>query len=341
MAWRAWLPDKAPPAWQSALLGVTLAAAATALRFALGAALGRDLPFITYFPVLILAAALGGAVGGVSCLVVALAAVAILLLPREASAAWALGSFLVSGALIVLVAAALADSVRELRRSRAKFAEAQSQLQTVVGELAHRSRNALFVIMSIVSQTARDAPSAAAAGETINARLSAMMRAQEVVVQADGGSAALHSLLERALEPFGPDRFQVAPSPDVEITADVAVGLGLLFYELATNALKYGALSAPEGRVRISWRPDEGLTRLTWREVGGPHAAEPNRKGFGSRLLDVALVPQGGRAERRFEPEGVVCELFIPDLRDAPRAAHPPGTLFVQQAAAAMSAEAE
>jgi two-component sensor histidine kinase len=313
-------------------LGAALAGVATAARWALQGPLGRELPFITYFPALIVAAALGGFTGGMVCLAAATLAAALWLMSPDVSAVWPLGSFWIAGGLVVAVAAALADSVRELRLSRRKLTDAQEQQQTLVSELAHRNRNALFVIMSIVSQSARAASSAADAERIINGRLQALLRAQEVIHQADGASANLRPLLQRALEPFDLERVVIASAPEVQVESDVAVGLGLLFHELATNAMKYGALSQPQGRILIEWTVAEaGFARFLWREVGGPPVTEPAKQGFGARLLDAALIPQGGKAERRFEAEGVVCELHIPEPGRTAEPAAPPGSAFAGQ----------
>ena len=332
MGWRAWLPNRAVRPWWGGLLGAALAGVATAVRVAVDGPLGHELPFITYFPALIIASAVGGFAGGLTCLVVASLVVTFLLAPVGAPPAWALGSFWIAGGLVIAVASALADSVRELRVNRGRLTQTQEQLQTLVGELAHRNRNALFVIMSIVSQSAQAAQSAAEAERIINSRLEALLRAQDVV-QADGASAGLRPLLEKALEPFDLARIAIAPAPEVQVESDVAVGLGLLFHELATNALKYGALSLPSGRILIDWTLATGFARLVWREVGGPPVGEPSKTGFGARLLGAALIPQGGKAERRFETDGLVCELQIPSLPSAPD--HPsralPGAVFAAE----------
>jgi len=324
--------------WQAALLGAALAAAATAVRVVALAPLARELPFVAYFPALIVASALGGLPGGLACLLFATLG-ALLIVPMTSPAAgWAFASFWVAGGLVVAVAAALTDTIGELQASRRKLTEAQDKLQTLVGELAHRNRNALFVIMSIVSQSARAAQSAAEAAQTINARLAALLRAQEVILQTDGASASLRPLLERALEPFDLKRIVITPGPELQVESDVAVGLGLLFHELATNAVKYGALSAPQGRILVEWTLDGGLARFLWREVDGPPVSEPQNKGFGGRLLDVALAPQGGRAERRFEPDGLVCELVIPGPGRAAETGELPGAALVAANAAAVEA---
>lgn len=317
MAWRAWLPDKAPPAWQSILLGVAFGAVAVAVRLCLQTPLGAGLLLVTLFPALMFAAALGGLPGGLACLAVATLGATFLLPHPATSLAWLVGAIWIAGGLIVLVTAALAGNVRQLRLNEAEFADMRAQLQTVAGELAHRNRNALYVIKAIVSQSARTAPSAEAAERIINARLDALLRAQDVVVQSNGDSAALSAVLEKAVAPFGPERFVIAPGPEAEVEAQVAVGLGLLFHEMATNALKYGALSARYGRVEVDWSMEGEFALLRWREVGGPAVAPPTKVGFGSRLLAAALLPQGGKVEPRFEPEGFVCELRVPSRHNA------------------------
>jgi two-component sensor histidine kinase len=326
------MPDRAPRWWQSILFGAALAIAAAAVRLGVSGALGRELPFITFFPALIVASALGGFAGGLACLAVATAAAVALLIEPGASAPWLIVVFWIAGSLVIVVSSALADSIRDLRVSRTRLTEAQARLQTVVGELAHRNRNALFVIMAIVSQSSRGAQSAAEAERIINARLEALLRGQDVVLSGDGGGARLRALLEKALEPFELSRFAIAAGPDVALATDVAIGLGLLFHELATNALKYGALSVPEGRISIAWRLEDGQARFTWREAGGPPVRPPAKEGFGARLVGTALVPQGGRAERRFDADGVICELLIPASAAAPSAAPElPGAEFARQ----------
>jgi two-component sensor histidine kinase len=195
---------------------------------------------------------------------------------------------------------------------------AEADLNTLVSELAHRGRNGLTIIMSIVSQSARKAVSAQDLENIVNGRLRAMAEAQDEVVRGGGQSALLESVLERTLTPFDMDRFIFDPSPSLEVPGETASALALLTHELATNAIKYGALSTPQGRVRIAWEVAAGSVRLRWREHGGPAVQEPHGGGFGTRLLTSALASQGGYAERRFEPDGMVCEVIftsVPHVR--------------------------
>jgi two-component sensor histidine kinase len=318
------------------LIGVALGAIATAIRMPAIWPFGRDLPFLTFFPALVIASTWGRITGGVSCLAASTLAAAFLLSAAGASSIGTMGAFWVAGGLVILVAAGLSRTVQELRQSHSDLARARIQLQTLVGELAHRNRNALFVIMAIVRQSAQGARSAHDAEQIINGRLEAMIRAQEVIVQS-GEGADLRALVEKSLAPFALERFSIAQAPDVFVEREVATGLGLLFHELATNAVKYGALSTPVGRVQINWSLDETFAQLGWRERGGPASGEPpSRKGFGARLIEVALVPQGGGVERRFEPDGVACDIRIP-LAMAEGARGPPveqGAAFVDRLSA-------
>lgn len=313
MAWRAWLPDEAPARWQALLLGAALAGTGTLARTAIEPVIGRDLPFITYFPTLIAAAVLGGGIGGGTCLLLATVAACTLFLRDHSSVPWAVASFWISGGLIVVVAAALADSVRAQRRSRKGLDEAQEKLKMLVGELAHRNRNALAVIMAIVAASARGARSADDAARIINERLEALARAQELVVAgARDGGVPLRAVIEASLAPFDSGRFTIAPALEGTVAADHAAPLGLVLHELATNAVKYGALSVPGGRVVLDGALVGGRAGLCWREIGGPPVTAPAREGFGGRLFRSALTPFEGTVERRFEPQGLVCELWIP-----------------------------
>jgi two-component sensor histidine kinase len=103
----------------------------------------------------------------------------------------------------------------------------------------------------------------------------------------------------------------------VAVPANTVVSLSLALHELATNALKYGALSVPAGRVSLSWRlVGKGAGRrllLRWAERGGPPVTPPEHRGFGSRLIEQALGPDlGGEVRLAFEPTGVVCEIEAP-----------------------------
>ena len=191
--------------------------------------------------------------------------------------------------------------------------EVEERRRLVSAELAHRAKNGLSMIVAIVGQTARNAESVEDFATLLTARIAAMARSQDLVT-GSGGPLALADLVKAALEPFDAARFVVDPRfAETRLSSDMAAALALMIHELATNATKYGALSTPGGRVEIIAEPMEaGKARILWRETGGPRVATPVRVGFGSRLMQAALRPQGGSVEGRFEPAGFEARLWFP-----------------------------
>lgn len=316
MAWRRWVRDEGPTVVRAVAVGSGAAAASVLLRFALTPLLGTDLPFITYFPAILGAALWGGMRGGLLCLALCSAATGAFILPRDdlLHLTSAVLAFLISGGLLAYAGSALAVTVRQLRASQRRMMAAEAELRTLVSELAHRGRNGLAVVMGIVSQSARKAGTAEELAEIVAARLGAMAIAQDEVVRGGGSAAALSELLTRTLSPFDLDRFDFQPSPPLEVLPETATAVALLTHELATNAVKHGALSVPQGRVEVAWETSRGLVRFRWREQGGPLVGRTAGEGFGSRLLKMALAAQGGKAERRFDRDGVVCEMDFPHV---------------------------
>lgn len=180
MVWQRWLPDKTPTFAKAILAGSAAAAGGTLLRFALQPALGSDLPFVTFFPLLLAAATWGGMRAGVICLALSCAASMTFFLPDTdlLNPAWSVLAFLVSGGLLTLAGSALGSTVLELRENQRRMMVAESDLRTLVSELTHRSRNGLTVIIAIVNQSARKAETARELAEVVNGRLGAMAEAQ-------------------------------------------------------------------------------------------------------------------------------------------------------------------
>lgn len=184
----------------------------------------------------------------------------------------------------------------------------------LMGELAHRAKNGLTVMMAIVGQTARSAASVEEFAGVLLARLDAMAKSQDLVTATSGGPVQMADILEVALTPFGLARFDIAPEfAGVTIAGQMATALGLLLHEMATNAVKYGALSTRKGRVRIaSSEAPEGRVVLHWCETGGPSVAPPPKPGFGSRVLQTALTPFGGKVATSFAEHGFEARVEFP-----------------------------
>ncbi len=155
-------------------------------------------------------------------------------------------------------------------------------------ELAHRMKNTLAMVQSIISQSLRGATSIPEAAATIGARIQTLAKAQDVLTGMSVTAAEISAIAKTAVAPHidGAERI-VINGPHVYLSAQQALGLSLAIHELATNATKYGALSRPEGRVTVTWdKQPENVFTFNWREAGGPPVTEPSRRGFGSRLTE-------------------------------------------------------
>ena len=183
-------------------------------------------------------------------------------------------------------------------------------------ELAHRLKNTLAVVQSIATQTLRGVTEQELV-ESFNRRVLALSHAHDVLLQKSWSDARLRALMEGVLAmQVDLDRFAF-DGADMNITPQAALSLSLLLHELATNALKYGALSAADGKVMIGWRTEPGSDPklvLDWREEGGPTVAAPSgRGGFGSKLIRLGLM--GTRETTvRYVPTGLHAEFRAPLL---------------------------
>ena len=190
----------------------------------------------------------------------------------------------------------------------------------LIAELNHRIRNLLATVQALVRQT--HSPTVEGYRGKLIARISSLSEAQELIGSANGNPVPLAKLLEQTLRPGGAalETRLHAAGPEVAVGPRLALALHLVFHELATNARKHGALSSPSGCVEIRWDllPADRAARklaILWSEHDGPQVNEPQRKGFGLRLITGALTP--GRAELSFEPTGVVCRILV-DLDHPP-----------------------
>ena len=149
-------------------------------------------------------------------------------------------------------------------------------------------------------------------------RLLAIDRAQSLLTGAGHQGVAIGDLIheQAIIDPEAERRFTLS-GPQVVLDPQLALNLGLVFHELATNARKYGALSNQAGKVAISWRiedrPESRLLKLTWRESGGPPVELPASTGFGTVLVErVARSAEDAEAGIRYAPEGIVCTICVP-----------------------------
>ncbi|HEX2560822.1 sensor histidine kinase [Phenylobacterium sp.] len=198
----------------------------------------------------------------------------------------------------------LAVSFRDVTRR----VEAEHQLRLVVRELEHRGSNVLALIQGLMRVTLREAGDMDAFETAFTDRLRVLAAAQSLVTDAAGGPVPLREVVMSALSPFRQPGLRIRPGRHVTLPASAAVSLTLALHELATNALKYGALSVPEGVVEVRWTISRGWVELLWQEHGGPPVTPPQKPGLGSPLVAGALAGlPGSEVRHEFPPEGVRC----------------------------------
>ena len=196
-----------------------------------------------------------------------------------------------------------------------KRAEASQHL--LLEELNHRVKNTLAMVQSIASQTLRATPAAERFPEAFQSRLQALAQAHDLLTRGQWRGASLHEVAEVTLNPHTTPGGRVKISgPPVALSPGIAVSLHLALHELATNAAKYGALSVEQGEVKLQWAVTGGVQpalRIEWGESGGPPVVPPQRRGFGSRLIERGLAHEvDGEVDLAFSPKGVVCRVTVP-----------------------------
>jgi PAS domain S-box-containing protein len=238
---------------------------------------------------------------------------------KDGSVFWAaifVSSVLDENGIVVQHFASFVDLTRQKRE--------QAQSTMMINELNHRVKNTLATVQSIVWQALRRDSDPKTIRDAIESRLFALSRSHDLLTREHWESARLLDLVKAAMEPFGvangaPERL-VITGKNIRLSPNVALALGIAFHELATNAVKYGALSNEAGSVLLTWTvepvPEGDRLILRWQERGGPPVTPPTRKGFGSRVIERGLPHElQGTANLDYRVDGVVCTINIPAPR--------------------------
>ncbi|WAJ31495.1 sensor histidine kinase [Jeongeupella avenae] len=182
-------------------------------------------------------------------------------------------------------------------------------------ELDHRVKNTLATVQSVVIQTLRDASVPQAVAEAVAGRIQALARSHDVLTAEAWASADLGDVMRGALESLRArhgNRIDMDGEP-VRLKPRIATMLSLAVHELAENAQRYGSLSTPAGRIEVRWSVRDGRLRLEWREEGGPSVEPPEKRGYGTRVVERVLSAEfGGEASIDFRREGIVFRLDAP-----------------------------
>ena len=199
--------------------------------------------------------------------------------------------------------------------------EEEDSLRFLLDELNHRTQNTLTTVLAIAQQTLRRTTDE----EVLNlfeGRILALAKVQALLGGVSWERVSLRDVLDQVLQPFGLDDLRVAcfsiRGAEVRLQPKTALTLAMVFHELATNAVKHGALSGnSRGNVSIDWQtepaPNGDRLRLRWQESGGPTVSPPTYKGFGSRLIEQGLAKDlDGEVRLEYLSTGVVCQIVMP-----------------------------
>ncbi|MCW5692258.1 MAG: DUF4118 domain-containing protein [Pseudolabrys sp.] len=290
--------------------GVALACvlAATLLRLLIDLVSPGAVPFVTFFPALLIATLVGGAAAGiVTTLFDGVLSWWLFIEPRFS---WVLAdkNHVVSVLLYLFAGGLIVWAANQYRMVVARIDEEERYRRIVVDELSHRVKNKLATIYAILRHELRGQPDI---WDSVSGRLQALSTADDLLSRGENGGVSLQQILTAEVAPFGDARIAVE-GPEVDLFGKLPTVVALIIHELATNAAKYGALSTTSGRVHAGVREAGDTIEIVWHERGGPAVVMPSRRSFGSKLIERSLDSFGGSARLNFDPQGVVCRIVLP-----------------------------
>jgi len=289
----------------SAAICLTLA---TALRWGV-ALLNTDVVFMPYLPAVFCATIAGGLWVGVATAVIGgMLGVGIDFSAgggADASRLVLLGIYLALSALTMWGVEHWQGQQIDRRRILKRLAEEENHRKLLVAELQHRLKNKLSTVHAVMHQVLHNEPQIWA---RVDPRLRSLATTDDLISQVDNAGCDIRDLLMAELGPYGHVRF-ILDGDHLFLPAKLAVTLSLIFHELATNASKYGAFSAPRGLLRVSWTVSGDRLTLTWDETEGPTINHVSVPGFGSKLLKSALSAFDGKSEISYLKSGVHCTM--------------------------------
>ncbi len=205
--------------------------------------------------------------------------------------------------------------LRRINEAAAERRREGERNRLLMAELDHRVKNTLANIQALVVHTSQSAGSLTAFVEGLDGRIQSMAKAHSLLSQSRWEGIGIETLLREELHPYeSPGHHVALTGPSLALTPKAALALSLAIHELATNAVKFGALLRTGGSIVVHWMVSgAGHLNLSWSESGGPPVTPPAQKGFGTALIERALgMETGGGAVLRYLPSGVVCDIFLP-----------------------------
>jgi PAS domain S-box-containing protein len=206
----------------------------------------------------------------------------------------------------IIGASKIARDITQQKRS-------QEQITALAREAEHRSKNMLATLGAIINLSRSD--TAEGLKQVIAGRIQALANVHSLFADTQWAGAGLSAIAARELAPYAvPGKTRARfDGPSISLHPEAAQTMAVALHELATNAAKYGCLSAAEGHLELTWqRTADGQLVVCWREQGGPAVRTPERRGFGTQVIEQMLAQQGGEARFDWRPEGLACEITLP-----------------------------
>lgn len=288
-----------PGIWGSLALALACVAVAVVARILLGL-IGSTLYFAAFFPAVLICSLIGGRLPGMLAIPLSIIAVWWAFIPPLFGfgplSPVDIANFVLFGLSSILV---VELSVKH-RGNVFALEDRERQRELLVSELEHRSKNMLAVVTALIRQTVKDKDVA----DTLINRMRVAADNHDLLDGAAGSATTLRELLSAVVQDsYGTTRIALN-GPDVPLTGQQARSLRIVFHEMTTNAVKYGALSDPAGRIDIAWSLNGPMLSILWSENGGPRVSAPTRFNFGSKLINVTLTQMSAEPEPSFAETG-------------------------------------
>ncbi|WP_442754251.1 HWE histidine kinase domain-containing protein [Methylocystis sp. JAN1] len=191
-----------------------------------------------------------------------------------------------------------------------------AETDLLLAESRHRVKNVLAVVHALAFQADVEGKTAKEYRDAFLGRLDAFLSAKDLVAQSGEVEVRLSAVVDDALHAAHSRQILVEPGPSIRLAEAHVRPIRMILHELTTNALKHGALSRPDGRVHLGWRAigedKDASLQMDWREERGPLVSPPDHRGFGMTMIENSAKNCGGKAQLRFDPEGLQVEILIP-----------------------------
>ena len=305
-----WLPpaDDAASAPRRYFIALMIFACAVMARALLEMVLPGRIPFLTFFPALLLVAYYSGLWPSLLVLILSAATGAWLFeVPAGGGTIYRSLVFL----LFIIAGGANIAVVLSLVRTFARLRERDLEFDLVNRELKHRLKNVFAVTDAICRQTIRTGGTAAEMSHSVSGRIRAIAAAEDALSLQGKAGTDLHRLVGAVVYALSPAPSRIlVDGPPVGLPDKATTAFSLILHELGTNAVKYGAWHGDDGIVAISWSVADRALHFRWQERDGPHIAPPTREGLGSTLIKQGLP--GATVQHHVNPDGLDCRITLP-----------------------------